>query len=140
MKRCTACFRYSMGQPTFCTGCGRSFDHRICSRGHANPRGVRFCAQCGSGELSTATPPATLMFHFTGWVLRLLIVSFFVLAIGIAAIGLAASLDWSQIGSRLVMLGILLGLVYWTTTLVPGPVKKVGKKAVGMLKDKRKHG
>jgi hypothetical protein len=39
------------------------------------------------------------------------------------------AIDWRPIVDRLVLLGIVLGFLYWTTTLLPGPVRKVGKAA-----------
>ncbi len=39
------------------------------------------------------------------------------------------SIDWRPIVDRLVLLAIVLGFMYWTTTLLPGPVRKVGKAA-----------
>jgi hypothetical protein len=44
-------------------------------------------------------------------------------------VGFFASLDWDAIAPRLVLLGLMLAFLYWTTTLLPGPVKKLGKAA-----------
>jgi hypothetical protein len=129
MKRCANCFRYSLGQPPFCTHCGRSFDVRICARGHGNPRGAQFCAECGSGDLSTPAPPGGFLFHLSQWALRIMVVSTIVLIALSAIIGMLASLDWSAIGPRLVLLVLLVGFLYWTTTLIPGPIRKLGKTA-----------
>src|SRR5260370_17899359 len=71
MRRCTSCSRFHPGTPTYCSYCGRSFDVRICSRGHRNPRGVQFCAECGSSDLSTPAPPASLSHRLSGFVLYL---------------------------------------------------------------------
>ena len=129
MKRCTACFRFHPGTPTFCSYCGRSFDVRICSRGHRNPRGVQFCAECGSADLSTPAPPASLLHHLSGFVLYLfsaLTIALVVLTAGLAVIH---SIDWSALTPSLVALVLMVGFLYWTTTLLPGPVKKLGKAA-----------
>ena len=117
MKRCTSCFRFHPGTPTFCSYCGRSFDVRICSRGHRNPRGVQFCAECGSADLSTPAPPASFLHHLSGFVLYLFL-------------------------SLTIALVLLLGFLYWTTTLLPGPIRKLGKAAgrqvwKSMRKDKK---
>ena len=53
MRWCRSCGRLSVGRPSFCTRCGRSFDVRICTRGHVNRRDATFCVVCGSPELST---------------------------------------------------------------------------------------
>jgi hypothetical protein len=36
-------------------------------------------------------------------------------------------IDWTEIMSRLVLLFLMLGFLYWTTTLLPGPIKKIAK-------------
>jgi hypothetical protein len=129
MKRCSSCFRYSLGQPAFCTHCGRSYHVRICPRGHVNLRSAAFCAECGSGDLSTPAAPAGWLFHFSQWTLRVF-VTLTVVLIGISAVvGLLISLDWSAITPRLVLLALMLGVLYWTTTLLPGPVRRLGKAA-----------
>jgi hypothetical protein len=129
MKRCTACFRFHPGTPTFCSYCGRSFDVRICSRGHRNPRGVQFCAECGSADLSTPAPPPSFLHHLSGFVLYLfsaLTVAIIVLAAGLAVI---YSIDWSALTPSLFALVLMLGFLYWTTTLLPGQVKRLGRAA-----------
>jgi hypothetical protein len=129
MKRCTACFRYALGDPPYCNHCGRSYDVRLCPRGHENPRGASFCGACGSGDLSTPAPPAGFLFAFSQAVLRVA-VPVVVVLIGITAVlGLLVALDWSAITPRLILLVMMLGILYWTTTLLPGPVKKVSKAA-----------
>ena len=102
---------------------------RICSRGHRNPRGVQFCAECGSADLSTPAPPASFLHHLSGFVLYLfsaLTVALIVLTAGLAVI---YSIDWSALTPSLVALVLMVGFLYWTTTLLPGPVKKLGKAA-----------
>ena len=129
MRRCTACFRFHPGTPTFCSYCGRSFDVRICSRGHRNPRGVQFCAECGSADLSTPAPPASFLHHLSGFVLYLfsaLTIALIVLTAGLAVIH---SIDWSALTPSLVALVLMVGFLYWTTTLLPGPVKRLGRAA-----------
>ena len=127
MKRCTACFRYSLGQPTFCTHCGRSFNVKICSRGHVNPRGVQFCAECGSGELSTPAPPETFLFHISQWTLRITFITLIAIVTLCLVAGVFYSLDWSALTPHILALVLMLAFLYWTTTLIPGPVKKIGK-------------
>ncbi len=40
-----------------------------------------------------------------------------------------SNVDLRQMGGPLVVLCLMLGVLYWTTTLLPGPIKKVGKAA-----------
>jgi len=129
--------------PTFCSYCGRSFDVRICSRGHRSPRDVYFCAECGSADLSTPAPPASFLHHLSGVVLylfSLLTVALVVLSAGFAVI---SSIDFSALTPSLIELVLMLGFLYWTTTLLPGPIKKLGKAAgrhVMKSSRKDKHG
>jgi hypothetical protein len=139
MRRCTLCFRFHPGTPTFCSYCGRSFDVRICSRGHRNPRGVEYCAECGSADLSTPAPPASFLHHLSGLVLYLFFLLTIALVVIAAFFSLVHTIDWRTLSEPFVMLVLLLGVLYWTTTLLPGPVKKVGRSVSRqMLKAVRK--
>src|SRR5712672_2012353 len=115
MRRCTACFRFHPGTPTFCSYCGRSFDVRICSRGHRNPRGVQFCAECGSADLSTPAPPASFLHHLSGFVLYLLSTVTIALVVLVAGLALIRSINVSTLSGPLVALVLMLGVLYWTT-------------------------
>ena len=129
MRRCTACFRFHPGQPTFCSYCGRSFHVRICARGHHNPRGVQFCSECGSADLSTPGPPASFLHHLSGLVLYLFAAVTFALIVLVVGLSLVHFVDWNALSPRLVALLLMLGFLYWTTTLLPGPVRKLGRAA-----------
>ena len=143
MRRCTSCFRFHPGTPTFCAYCGRSFDVRICSRGHRNPRGVQYCAECGSADLSTPAPPASFLHHFSGFVLYLFSGLTIALIVVTAVLAVLRTIDWSVLSGPLAELVLMLAFLYWTTTLLPGPVKKLGKAAgryavKSIRKDKQK--
>src|SRR5438477_12444657 len=56
MRWCSECRRYLPGYPHYCPSCGRTFSVRLCPRGHANPRHVAFCIECGSDTLSRPAP------------------------------------------------------------------------------------
>ena len=129
MRRCTACFRFHPGEPTFCTYCGRSFNVRICSRGHQNPRGVQYCAECGSTDLSTPAPPASFLHRLSGLVLYVFTGLIIGVVVVTVALSLVSGMDWSALSGPMVMLVLMLGFLYWTTTLLPGPVRRLGKAA-----------
>ena len=129
MRRCTSCFRFHPGAPTFCGQCGRSFDLRICVRGHHNPRNATFCVECGSPDLSTAAPPASLLFFLTGLAMYLSFGVVISLVLTSAVVGILYTVNWSALSGPLVALILMLGVLYWTTTIVPGPVKRVGRAA-----------
>lgn len=88
-----------------------------------------FCAECGSADLSTPGPPASLLHHLSG--LALYGLASVLIAVAIAAFVLAvlASINWQELVGPLVCLCLMLGFLYWTTTLLPGPIRKVGKAA-----------
>jgi hypothetical protein len=41
------------GAPAYCHNCGKTYNVKLCSRGHINPRSANVCSQCGSREMST---------------------------------------------------------------------------------------
>ncbi len=52
MMLCRSCGRISPGEPTFCEGCGKSFNAAVCPAKHASSAGASHCSTCGSTELS----------------------------------------------------------------------------------------
>ena len=48
------------------------------------------------------------------------------------------SINWHEISGSLVALLMMLGFLYWTTTLLPGPVKKLGRLVGHQLTKSRK--
>jgi hypothetical protein len=120
MKRCNHCGRYAVDHPTYCPSCGRSYNVRICARGHVNPRTNQFCTLCGSSDLSTPAPPERL-----GWSSWLYVV--FLIGSMSAVLGMVSSVDWRVLAEPLAQLLVLLGLLYWTTTRLPGPIRQVGR-------------
>ena len=129
MRRCTYCFRFHPGSPTFCSGCGRSFEVRICSRGHRNPRGVQFCTECGSGDLSTPAPPPSFLHHLSGAALYVFSGLTIILIVLSVVLAIAYSIDWTALAPSLIELVLMVAFLYWTTTLLPGPVRRLGKAA-----------
>ncbi len=56
MRYCFNCHRVTLGEPLYCTFCGRSYEEKLCPRSHINPRHAEVCSQCGSRDLSTPAP------------------------------------------------------------------------------------
>lgn len=129
MRRCTYCFRFHPGDPVFCSHCGRSFNVRICSRGHRNPRGVTFCSECGSVDLSTPAPPASLLHHLSGLALYATATVTALIVVLVMVLAVLQSIDWQALSGPLLALVLMVGLLYWSTTWLPGPIKKLGKAA-----------
>ena len=61
MRLCTNCYQITTGKPLFCNKCGRSFNIRLCSKLHVNPRAAKVCSECGSKDLSTPQPKIPLL-------------------------------------------------------------------------------
>jgi len=112
MRYCPNCRRISEKWPDRCRFCGRTWNVRICRRGHLNPANTVFCMECGSADLSeTAKGGRFINFvlrRFQGRGLRpfiklvaALTLPFF--ALGVVTDNLAALLPF------LVAIGILLG-------------------------------
>lgn len=102
---------------------------RICARGHHNARGAQFCAECGSTELSQSAPSPSLLYRISGAVLYVFSGVATALLVMTPVLALLYTIDWSVLSGPLVSLVLMVALLYWTTTLIPGPVKKVGKAA-----------
>jgi hypothetical protein len=64
MRYCSNCHKTTGGEPLFCSGCGSTYDIRLCPRLHVNPRGAQVCTQCGSRDLSEPQPPTPF---YTRW-------------------------------------------------------------------------
>ena len=63
MRLCTNCYHITTGKPLHCNRCGSTYNVRLCRSQHINPRAAKFCATCGSKELSTPQPKVPLLFR-----------------------------------------------------------------------------
>lgn len=133
MNRCANCYRYSLGDPAFCPFCGRSFHVKLCPRGHTNPRQVTFCSQCGSSDLSTPAPPGSFWFHLQTALVRVLVRLTPVLLVGAVALAVVRAIDWPSVIEPVLPVLLMLGLLYWVTTLLPAPIRRLGKGAARRL-------
>lgn len=144
MRRCSTCFHYVVGHPPYCPYCGRTYNVRICNRGHVNARGVQFCTTCGATELSTPAAREDFLAKLSRWALLWFIGLFFCI-VGLALLaGAVASIDWHKVMPALLRLAFVIWLMYWASTKLPGPVKKVGKVAgrgvVKLVRSRRSKG
>jgi len=125
MKLCFSCRRVTPGTPSYCHYCGKTYNVRLCSRGHINPRSANVCSQCGSKELSTPQrkipfllkPLIFLLSHLVGIILLVSLVGFlgfFVYKLFIDPNGLLP----------LMCLGFLLGLLFLIWMMLPGFIRK----------------
>jgi hypothetical protein len=125
MKLCFSCGKVTTGIPSYCHYCGKTYDVKLCSRGHINSRSANVCSQCGSKELSTPQrkipfllrPFLFLLSHLTGLLLLIALVvfiGFFVHKLFIDPNGLLP----------LMCLGMLLGLLLLVWMMLPNFVRK----------------
>ena len=91
--------------------------------------GINVHQRSFAADLSTPAPPASLLHLLSGFVLYLfagLTIALIVITAGLVVLD---HIDWSALTGPLVSLVLMVGFLYWTTTLLPGPVKRLGKAA-----------
>lgn len=126
MRYCSNCHHTTAGEPLFCSGCGATYDVRLCPRLHVNSRRAQVCTQCGSRDLSEPQPPTPF---FTGWRHQWLTLWPGLLLEVCSLIVLAAFVE-VVIGSRplqaqlIVILGFL-GLCWWAYLRLPASITRV---------------
>lgn len=126
MKYCYQCGRMTAGEPLFCNYCGRSYEVKLCSRLHANPRAADVCSQCGSRELSTPQPKVSLWWHFLGYFVRLLLGTFLVY---VSISVLMAVVETPEAQNALVILGVLVALLWWLWSRLPDWFRKTVRRS-----------
>ena len=151
MRYCFACRRMSSSGP-ICSQCGRSFNGSLCSAGHLNAPGARFCSQCGSTSLRQSAVSFGCFNRFV--------------ALGIAVLGVAWLLGWhipnistwktqaanssanistlvrcmtNSVLNFAIMSVVFYGALYFLASLIPGGVgesiqKLMSTVAVGAIK------
>ena len=116
MKYCYQCGKLSPGDPAYCDHCGRSYDVRLCSRGHQNRRGAEVCSQCGSRELSTPQPRIPMAWRLAALLIRL---GTGVLLVYVSLALLVTLIETPQFQRFLVATGLLLGGLWWCYSKLP---------------------
>ena len=136
MKRCTYCFRYGFGQPRSCPRCDRTFDQRICARGHVNDRDVKGCEICGSARLSTPAPLRGPFNTLAIWIVRVAVGVTIVLLAVTLGVGLFVPRNWPRLGPRLLLLLAMPWVLYRATLVLPGPIVKASRPKSTRSRDK----
>lgn len=127
MRYCPHCERLSPGKPVICHYCGRSWQVRLCPRGHANPWDANFCGTCGNTDL-TETAGA-----LPGWMRFWIWFGIIILALGLIQVlpRLLEALA-QELLPVLFLLALVAALFSW---LLPQPVAKaLGQATLGFLK------
>ena len=138
MKYCYECGRITAGEPLFCNFCGRSYDVKLCTRLHANPRNAEVCAQCGSRDFSTPQPKVSILWRAFGFLLRVslgLLLGYVSLAVLQEL--LIEILKEPQVQQQLVGFLFILLALWITWSMVPAWMRKVIHNAVKKKKEHR---
>jgi hypothetical protein len=116
MKFCYQCGKASAGDPPFCSKCGRTYDVRLCPRLHRNSRFAKACAQCGSRELSEAQPQVSHWWKVLEFLAK---VAFGIFLVYFSLTALLDLLQRPQFQAGVLVIGILLGLLWWLWSQLP---------------------
>ena len=140
MKHCYHCGHITPGEPFFCNSCGRSYDVKLCSRLHPNPRTAEVCSRCGSRDLSTPQPKISLGWRILAWLTRTVLAVFFILISIIALFAVVTNLlQTPEIQGGLIVLGLLLAALYWLWSQLPGWFRKFVLTNLRKKKDRHEH-
>src|ERR1700733_874591 len=127
MTYCYNCGHITPGEPMFCNHCGRSYDVKLCSRLHPNPRSAEVCSKCGSRELSTPQPKVPVMWKLLAILLRLFLC---LLLFYISLSFLVALVKTTQVQEAVVCLGLLLVALWVLWSKLPDWLQDVIRSAV----------
>jgi hypothetical protein len=120
MRYCYYCNHMTTGEPLFCNSCGRSYNVKLCSRLHVNPRSAEVCSQCGSRDLSTPEPRVPFWVPIIEFLVSaipgavLTVISLLAVILVILAV-----LQNPRMLVALVFLGIALGFLWWIWSQLP---------------------
>ena len=139
MRLCTNCYQITAGKPLFCNRCGRSYNVRLCSRLHVNPRPAKICAQCGSKDLSMPQPKVFFLLRPVVFLIGLGPGILFLAIAGIYLVFYVQKLLSDPNGLLpLMCIGLSLGLLLLFWMMLPGFLKHVFK-AIGRTLFHRKN-
>jgi RNA polymerase subunit RPABC4/transcription elongation factor Spt4 len=119
MRFCPHCRRLNPGRPMICHYCGRTWQVRLCPRGHENPSDSQFCGICGSADLSETAGPVP----FWIWLIR--IASLIIFIVFIASLRLPEFHLTDQINALVIAITILLVGINMALSILPGQARKI---------------
>lgn len=138
MKYCYQCGHVTTGEPLYCNTCGRSYNVKLCPRGHVNPRSAEVCSACGTRDLSTPQPRVPLGVRLMAFLLSLVpggLLTF--LSALFACLLIREILTNTQWLCALIFLAIIWGLLAWMWSELPLWFRKLVRR---LLLRKRKEG
>ena len=137
MRLCTNCYRITLGEPLFCSFCGRTYDVKLCPHKHPNPRSARVCSQCGSTDFTTPQPKPSLWQLPLIFLLSVLPGLLLLLLSLLFLIGLVQALiNNQQLLGQFLLVGLLLAVLWIVYLQIPGFVRSGVQKLFGGSKDK----
>jgi hypothetical protein len=113
MRYCWSCRKITAGEPSYCTFCGKSYDVKLCGRGHRNIRAAEVCSTCGSRDLSVPQiRPQMKILLFQVFALILPFIVLLALTLGYIGIFLRTLFTNSSSLLPLMLLGLPLALLW----------------------------
>lgn len=132
MRYCYQCGRLTPGEPLFCNSCGRTYDVKLCSRLHVNPRRAEVCSQCGTRDLSTPQPKVPIWTKGFELLLKVVVIVLFLFLATAFLIEVGRGILASSQGQiDLMILGILALALYWLWRMVPEWMRKLVRRSLG---------
>jgi hypothetical protein len=134
VRFCNRCRKLTAGKPLFCSFCGATYNVKLCSRLHPNPRYAEVCAQCGTREMTAPHPRIPLLFRPLVFMLerapKLLLVSIVIGAGGLTAHWLLTDAVGRQF---LICLLLVIAFVWLSWQLLPPVMQRLLRSAFRLL-------
>jgi RNA polymerase subunit RPABC4/transcription elongation factor Spt4 len=125
MHFCTNCHRITLGEPLFCSFCGRTYDVKLCPHKHPNPRNARVCSQCGSTDFTTPQPKPALWLKPLIFLLSVLPgLLLFLFSLWFLSSFLRALIKSPQLLGQFFVAGLLLAILWLLYMQLPGFVRR----------------
>jgi len=113
MRYCTSCRKITTGNPSYCNYCGKSYNVKLCGRGHPNTPAADVCSTCGSRDLSVPQRrPSWKLRIFQIGALGVPFIGLLVISFGYIGVFLQALWTNSSELLPLMILGLPLGLLW----------------------------
>jgi RNA polymerase subunit RPABC4/transcription elongation factor Spt4 len=138
MRLCTNCHRITLGEPLFCSFCGRTYDVKLChEHRHPNPRNARVCSQCGSTDFTTPQPKPALLLRPLIFLLSVLPGLLLLLISALFLVSFFQALISSpQLLGQFLVAGLLLAILWLLYMQLPRFVRSGVHRLFGKSKSK----
>ena len=126
MRFCSHCHKWISGRPVYCPSCGRTWNYRICSRGHLNKLDSNYCSVCGSPDMSIGMRErwfSKIIGMMSGRVLRIILIVFVIICVANISEG-----GFELLGGFIISIGILSFGLWFASKIFSMNVKKALRK------------